>query len=82
MPYRLTRQDFDPEFRNEHFLLFLTSQGLQEGDEIQSFDYDLWISEHAASFKKEHDLRALDSIGLIPDWKPRFTEYLRRRTHR
>lgn len=77
MPYTLTRQDFEFEHRNEHFLIFLASEGYTEGDEIENYAYMIWVSEQVERFKQQHQIKRLQSIGLVPDWKNRFTKFLR-----
>lgn len=79
MPHTLTRNDFDPATHNEHFLIFLASEGFVEGDVIESHAYTIWVSDQVAIFKERHRLAPFQSIGLVPDWKKRFTRFLRSR---
>lgn len=79
MPHILTRKDFDPATHNEHFLIFLTSEGYEEGDALESHAYTIWVSEQVTRFKAKHRLTPSQSIGLVPDWKNRFTRFIRSR---
>lgn len=79
MSHTLTKKDFDPAERNEHFLIFLESEGYAEGDTLENHAYTLWVSERVADFKRDHRLSPTQSIGLVPDWKNRFTRFLRSR---
>ena len=77
MPHILTRKDFDPATHNEHFLIFLTFEGYQEGDALESHTYTIWISDQVVALKRQHGLRSYDSLGNIPDWRNTFTNHLR-----
>lgn len=77
MPHTLTKKDFDPAERNEHFLIFLESEGYAEGDTLENHAYTLWVSERVADLKRQHGLRSYDSLGNIPDWRNTFTNHLR-----
>lgn len=77
MPHTLTRHDFDPATHNEHFLIFLEANEHEVGDELESYEYTLWISEQVIALKEKHGLKPYDSLGHIPDWKSTFTNHLR-----
>lgn len=77
MSYTLTEAHFDPANSNEHFLIFLEAEGHKAGDELESHDYTLWVSEQVATLKKEYGLEPYDSLGGVPDWRNTLTRYLR-----